>query len=365
MARTASYLWLAAVVACGGSSTSPEPERQLGMNDVTMLLPLPAASAPRYLSISGPREELIAHEVFDLLAASGQEVLGAYDDFQLASLRFDLCVRASVDPCPAGSDGSLRLVLQPFFERGGADSALHAFYPIPAAELGTVVGELNELARQRGLPPDAPLQVVAPPDGLRDLIRTYASAERLQRLTMFGQLATSVVFGWGFLGVEKRGATFEPMEISGLEVSRQTVAIATNAYDVQPLVDQPPGFALALDETSFVGSTGAARNGALAALAQIDNPTAHTAESLQCVSCHVSTVLTRQRAEAVGMNVAAIDGRYATSRDVSIVGGFSSTDPTSLHALGWLLDKPMISQRVANETAQVLDEIEERWPSVE
>jgi hypothetical protein len=77
----------------------------------------------------------------------------------VVALRFDLCDRQNVAPCRDGQDGVLRLVLQPIYLAAGLaaglgggelrahDVALHAVYPIAAAELAGVVTELRALAQ--------------------------------------------------------------------------------------------------------------------------------------------------------------------------------------------------------------------------
>lgn len=57
-----------------------------------------------------------------------------------------------------------------------------------------------------------------------------------------------------------------------------------------------------------------------------------------------------------------MSNRYATTSNVSLMAGLSATTPDSLRAFGWFGERVAVSQRVANETAQVLQEIEERFP---
>ena len=61
-------------------------------------------------------------------------------------------------------------------------------------------------------------------------------------------------------------------------------------------------------------------------------------------------------AGAASVSGAAIDplalgGRYTSKFDLSTAGGKSAGTPSTLRALGYARRDPMISQRVANETA--------------
>ena len=65
---------------------------------------------------------------------------------------------------------------------------------------------------------------------------------------------------------------------------------------------------------------------------------------------------------------AAIDpltlpGRYTSKFDLSVAGGQSAQTTSTLRALGYLNRQLMISQRVANDSAQTLTEIEARFPA--
>ena len=125
--------------------------------------------------------------------------------------------------------------------------------------------------------------------------------------------------------------------------------LGNRGYDATMLADVPPGFRTAISEARFAAALPVDRAQALAALAEIDDPRERGVDTLQCVSCHVSTPLSGLRAGAAN--------RYTSQYDLSIDGGASRATNQSLRAFGWLLDQPMISQRVVNESAQVLTEL--------
>ena len=100
----------------------------------------------------------------------------------------------------------------------------------------------------------------------------------------------------------------------------------------------------------------------LAALAAVDNPLGHTAETVACVACHVSTVLMSARTTRVAIDPLTLPGRYTSKFDLSTAGGKSAEIPQTIRAFGYITKQPMISQRVVNETAQTLAELERRFP---
>jgi hypothetical protein len=374
----------------------------LGMNDVSMLLPLPrAVRAPVVASIAGDgAEPLVDRGTFDALVTApgdlGPKVgtLGAYEDFQVVAIRFDLCERLAIGVCPPDVPGRLRLVLQPCEMVGGElrtqDIALHAFYPIAAGELAGVIGELRALAAIQGAPADAPLAVspaaaagnAAYLAKLHALVMRYARADQLARLTVIGQRASSAAFAWIFRGVDRdaadalnagagdrRAAGFTAMAIPGLAAAGGAPATQQSAFlaggdtvfDARPVADQPAGFALAINGARFAAAGPDERRAAIAALVELQNPARHDTIDTQCLGCHVATYLTARRAAALHVDPAALAGRFAPPYNVA-VHSVAGSDPRVVRAFGWAGSAPAISQRVANDTAEVLAEIAARFP---
>jgi hypothetical protein len=378
---------LVLLVACGGAP--PAAERMgpvavehrgraptLGMNDVSILLPLPRAlDAP---VLAGLNEALIGRRWYDALAGRGD--IGprtgaaiAFADFQVVAVRFDLCDRAAIGACPRDAAGRLRLVLQPLYVRDGAtfahDVALHAFYRIPADEVGAVVAELRQLAGRGHAAADAPLGVspaAAAGDAvylgaLRGLVRRYARAAELVRLTVIGQAANAAAFVWIFRGLDRDGDGFVAMMIPGVAAAQQTVQLAggDTVYRSEPIADAPSGFALATNGPRFAAAAADQRAAAVAALAELQNPTLHDTVDTQCIGCHLATFLTARRAATSGIDPAALPGWFATH--AAAVPTIARQDARVVRAFGWAGNAPAISQRVVNDTAEVLLEIAARF----
>jgi hypothetical protein len=123
--------------------------RALGMNDVSILLPLPRDPQTAVLAtIAGDRAELVDRAWFESLVTAHHDIAPrngaavAFDDFHVVAIRFDLCDRSTVGLCPDDVPGRLRIVFQPLYTSAGEtfahDIALHAFYAIPVDELASV-----------------------------------------------------------------------------------------------------------------------------------------------------------------------------------------------------------------------------------
>ena len=381
-----------------GGNTEAGAWFPLGMNDVTILLPLPSTPTTtvvlRGSDLADDGKVLLPRALFDRLAEDTMPVPGApapppilgndaYDRVHLVAVRFDLCDRGQPGPCGEG-DGRLRLVFQPMSDLpgrgfGAEDVGLHAFYVVPAAEIPFAVSLLRELARMQGaaltttLRPSPALtgpstEASAYATKLRALVRRYAGEGRLVRLTLNALPETTSQVLWRLRGLEKHGATFDDMAIAGTSATTLEVRFSGGSsgagvgYEVTPAVDTPKGLATLLSETSFSAAPAATKRDLLDVLAAIDNPLEQGADTVPCVACHVSTVLMNRRAAGVAIDPRTLVKSYTSTHDLSVSGGKSAETGLTLRALGWLDTRPMISQRVVNDTAQVLLEIERRFP---
>jgi len=386
-----SSLTIGALGACGSTAVAPAgggdggagpidrdagPFVPLGMNDVTVLVPLPSVlSAPVLLRGSDASDDgkvLVPRPLFDRLVEvpSSMPIVpaDAYDRLHLVAVRIDLCDRNLPGPCAANADGRLRLVFQPLSDGSGAeDVGFHAFYSIPANELAGAIASVRELALLQAEPTSSPLRVSpgltsGAPEAyaakLRALVRRHAGEAKLVRLTLNAQPIFFSAVRWSMRGLERRGATFEDMSIPGTSATSQDVTLfAPASYDPSPATDSPAGLLGAFSQTTFDDAAPAQKRLFLEALAAVDNPLMHGPDTVACVACHASTVTMRARSKSGAIDPITVAGRYTSRYDLSIAAGKSADTERTLRALGWLGKEPMISQRVANDTAQVLVEI--------
>jgi hypothetical protein len=364
------------MLGCGVEA--PEATR-LGMNDVTILVPLPAdVGVPRIANatdLAADGTALVPQALFDRIVISPNNLVDIDEKlpaFHLVALRFDLCDR-DVGECAVGEDGRFRVVFQPLANgKGAADIALHAFYSIPAARVPEVVDELRALAALQGSDDVSLLRVnpalVAGNEAyvtrLRALFLATAGATSLQRLTFF---AVPRLFPnqphWHFRGLEREAAgTFALMKIPETGTQEQLIIVsAATTYDVLPIGNASAGFKLAVSTAAFTSAPAAAQRDALEALVAIDNPMVHGGTTVQCASCHATTRVLPVRASALGIDPQTVVGRYTSPFDLSVAAGNAMTRDNFMRCLGYFGTEVLISQRVVNETAQVLTEIANRY----
>lgn len=353
----------------GGTGYVPIEKRALGLNDVTFLLPL---------GLDGGRpspfpaaDTMIPRVLFDRLTTTPGDVLTDLSRMRLVAIRFDLCDRSMPTPCEPNADGVLRLVHQPVFSDGTTeDIALHSFFPIPRAEVPEAVDTLRALARLQDVPRGSALKVntaldvnVEFTEKLTGLVRRYVTTSRMFRLTLFGQLTNRAALIWVFRGLQKQGPAFVRIEIPDVqEVDQVTLLAASNEFRTTPQADEPTGFTRAMSVMDFGQAAPTQQRAALEAMAAIDNPLLNTADTIQCVTCHVTTTVMADRANVAGVQVSSLTSRYtAPGFDLSPLGD-SAVRFRTLRALGYLGRSPIVAQRTVNETANVLNELEARYP---
>ncbi|HEX8113354.1 MAG TPA: hypothetical protein VF516_36745 [Kofleriaceae bacterium] len=364
------------MVPDGPLPDAPLETQRLGMNDISIVASTIFPDVSRRITGIGHTRDVVPRALYARLATSHGDIIDDFDKFMVFGIRFDLCDRLVTGPCPEGVDGSLRLVFQPLgFPISATDVGLHAFYTIPAAELGYVINELRAVARLEGTGPmiDGGLTGLhnLSTEGemrLDALLDRYAIADRLIRLDLMGQDARSSVPHVVFRGIELHDGQWNDIPVADVDATQQDAALTGSdpSYDVTPVADRPQNLALTLTSDAFNAAAPAAQRDALDALVATQNPQLHTSSggssTVQCVACHVATYLAVHRAQVAAIALDSLPSRFQTTHDARITDGISTTTPGSLHNFGWLGPNVAISQRAANETAMVLDEIQQRFP---
>jgi hypothetical protein len=152
------------------------------------------------------------------------------------------------------------------------------------------------------------------------------------------------------------------MAMVGAQETLESVILGSS-YDVSPMTGIPPGLVNVLSSSAFQAADATTRRQYLAELAAVDNPLKHTTETVACFACHVSTVVMRARSTFALIEPETLPGRYTSEYELSTDGGKSAETERSIRALGYLGRDPLISQRVVNDTAQTLTELEQRYPA--
>jgi len=357
---------------------------RLRLNDVTILVPLPRTTDTPVLlrgtDLADDGTALVPRALFDRLTSEpsgGSPPLQAdsHTRLQLVAVRFDLCDRQLAGPCASTEEARMRLVFQPISAGPRADDVgFHAFYAIRNDEIPSAVATLRDLAQsawdvsgQDGALQISPALSAAQPSGyaaaLRAFVKRYGGTARLIRLTVNMQPQTSAQIRWTLRGVEKRGEAFVDMTIAGTTATTESVVFGgtpSPSYTVNPAVDLPAGLSGALNGQTFGAADLVAKRVYLTALVAAENPLSETAVSVPCVACHVSTIIAKKRADDSGIDLVNLPGRFTSTFDLSVAAGKLTDTPFTIRALGYFSTAPMISQRVVNETAQTLVELNSR-----
>lgn len=380
---------LAPMAACGGSETTPEPEPEvepepepepvlaptLGLNDVSVLLPLPASpAAPGYLGplSEGSRGPLLAQEDYDQIPGFPVKPSQGldYDRMRVISVRFDGCF-----PAPSGCQAQIRMVMQPITEDGATlDSALHLFYLLTDAELAEVTAELRRLRTLAPEVADAPLDVHASlvaqgmqgayGTALTELLLKYTGRDNFIRMTFFLR-APPVNEVWFFGGFDRVDGQLVPIEIHGVgEIQRviHTEVEGGWTYQVDPAGLDPEDGSTFYSSAVADTATPEDLDATFASYLRVENPDLYGPDELPCAGCHFSAFVTAQARMRFGLEDASFpDAVYTSSHDLTLAGG-ATHEPSSLRAFGYFDREPMIAMRVVNESAAVCDDLELRFP---
>jgi hypothetical protein len=387
-----SKLSLAILVMCGcgsgnnaavdggpADSGPPLETRHLGRNDVSFLLATHMDLG--HLDGINGGGDVVSREQFDRLVTSHNDLMYPFGSFVLFSIRFDLCDRIEPGQCPTGRDGSLRLVFQPQEPDSGtplqvADAGLHAFYRMPEADMPAVVNELRAIARLSNMSPSDGLYPRRYDDGdvfktggrLSALVGHYAKPDQLIRLAVMGRVRAPD-FHMVFRALELQNGQMVDLTIPAINATQQEIITdetITPRFQATPVADSPSGFSVALSTDAFSAAAPDAQRSALDAVVATQNPLLHTASTVQCIACHVSTYLGATRGKTAGIDLTTLPSQFApnmqrpsvepTARESIMMHGFSWSD------YGWAGPSAQITQRVENESFQVVAEMEQRFP---
>lgn len=372
--------------SCSSSSPNTEPSAApdagiaeapllpaLGMNDVSVLLPLSVARAYLDPTSAGAKGALLPQDVYDKVPKFGVEPADGlvWDRMRAVAIRFDACFQTK-----AGCAAQIRIVMQPILAGGDTnDSALHLFYTLPEAEMTEVVAELRKLRELAPEQTDAPLDVSpamtaqgssgAYTTGLRDLVLRFAGEQTLTRMTFFLR-APPVREEWFFGGFDRAAGVMTQLNIVGIGKTNQRVdrpeTTEGYSYLFVPAGKVPEDVsALLVTATAKTAPVEDVKK-AFSAFLRIENPAKYGPDALPCAGCHVSTVATEFATKEMGFDPKADPDAFTSPKwDLSMRGKSATTLP-SLRAFGYHRREAMIARRVINESAAAVDEIETKYP---
>lgn len=371
------------VTAPADLSIPHAPLRELRASDVTLLYPLPPASEMRYLigaSTIAKYGRLVPVGAFgqivfplDPRPESATKAVGtdAWLNLRLVAVRLDPCAGSRGDIPDASCRGQVRLVFQGVHALGtqtyGDDGAIHVLYEVPRPEVVLMMRELFDLTEWEGGYQPQPLgahpilvrQGVGGSfgQGLKKLIFDHLGEERVTRLTFFVR-ADTLFSAWRFGLFDRKGSAFEPQLIATTQTTEQQLllklpAIAGDLAGSTPTpTSHEDNLTLLLNGTIARAVDDAARKQALTAALRIENPLRHSADTIDCLSCHVAMAARIFGEQRLGLSSQGHPDLFTSTSDLRFTMPMQPS-LENIHALSYLGTELGINHRTANDSAVV------------
>jgi len=182
------------------------------------------------------------------------------------------------------------------------------------------------------------------------------------RFTANGQHDGSVGNSWLFRELDQTadGTSYDQIVIPNAHAIQQNALLQGGdvSYVSEEVTDVPAGFLAAIAGSTFAQLDDPGKAAAVDAIAAMENPTLHDAFDSQCLGCHVGTYIGAYRAGELAMDPTTSPSWYHSTHDLRV----APTNARRVRGLGYFDTEVVVSQRVANDTANVLDEIAIRFP---
>ncbi len=363
-----------------------------GMNDATVVYPLPLSQvgmsqmlAPQDTGKGGP---LLPQKFWQRLPVlnQGENMARTYRNLRVVTVRFDPCFKVEGE-CRA----QVRLVWQPIDQAGYGstslqgletkDAAVHSFHTLGAAAFQQLMAEYDVLSREAGdINRDAPLQVHPLMRqqglegrfalGLRRLLLKYCGEANLWRITTMSTLVGGDKWAFqGFNIVDGEAVDIMiPRTGNAVQQSIFVSLLSDHDYTNGKLSPAPAGEdnlnRMLRDSRTPVINSPDTLLGLGESVVRIENPDIHSAESMDCVSCHASQVagsLLFDKQPRLMQNPQIIRQAYRNAPMLRDLPN-TPTRPRVLRALGYFEKFPVVSRRVANETAAAVGQLNRSLP---
>lgn len=370
----------------------------LGLNDVSILLPLPKTTSemahflsPTSEALPGKQNELLPASVFKFLPILtpliDQEKM-YQNNLKVVGIRFDPCFSEGFGPtvCQA----QIRLVWQPIHFKTNSsngsitpntvDAAVHSFYNLTHDEWIQVIAAVKNIS-----PADlkSPLQInptllserfTGPYwTGLKKIVLQFAGKKNFVRATASTIRMDRV---WGFQGIDRKpDGTWGQIEIPTLKSpTSPTAKVVNQAFFVEPeslfnLTEFKGGvtlmetsnktwFRLLADSQKFKDTQSEDEiKEAIKIAFKLENPEQHNPGTIDCVSCHLAQTVRlwgTKHFPAWDMNALFPKDAYVNTqinmKNTSVNPSFTNR----IRNFGYFNDEPIISQRLLNETAEIV-----------
>ena len=362
----------------GGDAGSGGATAGFGLNDVSILFPLPETSGDGLYRATdtGGYGELLPLDVFQAVGpiarkgcpdstASGCEktesVATTHPRLRVVGVRIDPCF-----PALGGTNcrSQVRFVMQPFDGAGFDDDALHVFYDLPKEDFDSLVSELATISRS--VPKDAPLGVHpslsqqgtngAFAKALKAALFARVGGNRISRVTAMEM--TINAGGWSFRGFEfEHGSNATPIGVVGSAEHKQDISGFGDILPPTPIFPEDSPFSLLWgDAEQRELASDAQRKAAYDHALTIENPTKKTVDEESCVACHTAMSMRITAEQAFGLNSNGNPNAFTSSFNLALTSRPEVRERANmLHAFSYRGADFGISQRTVNESAAVAE----------
>lgn len=361
-------------------------EIKLGLNDVSVLLPLPQTEHWSLLpkpESSGGKGALLTREIFNqvpqLLAfASNDDIFSA---MHVVGIRIDPCFTEGHGPVKCQTQ--IRLIWQPLSdsdtETSTFDASLHTFYQLTETEFKTLVDELKKLKATTGTTSNNEALGINPTiksQGLNGayysqfikIIYSFIGIENFSRVT-FMQLSMTGN-AWIFGGFDYKNSELQPIQIPRINAFKQTFknsATPRPIWFIGGIVPEPTQSEnfniLTRDSRKLAPQDEAAIIEAAKSAFKFENPKLHNPGTVDCVSCHVA-----QPAKIWAMRQYPWLQLDNLSRDITYSSQLNirNMSPMQIHtnivrSFGYFMNMPFVAQRTINESAEVVNYLNQNY----
>lgn len=354
------------------------------MNEVSILFPLPRGGAevgslPLAYS-QGERGELLPRAVYDqlplLLTFGGPNAI--YYSLRVVSLRLDPCFPGLGPQGPAPCQTQIRVVFQPItsgFDSSTVsstdDAAVHAFYSVSRAELDAFADALSSLKAQHGQSSDritlGPHPIIERQGldgpfaaGVRALLVRYAGAQNLRRVTFMTLEQFRLRWMFGGFDIAENGALSAIRIPHTSDATRQvftnfdTTGASFEHAEAAPASGSPEALAQFFQSTSFRSLSADEQRGAFRRTLAVENPTLHSPDTIDCVTCHVAPAARVWAQRELSLTAESEMSSYFADGAPFASADEPQTTTIALRAFGYVGRTPTISRRTVNESVVVL-----------
>jgi hypothetical protein len=360
--------------SCGGGSC--EDGRcagpTWGLVDVSVLFPTGTDDVPHLLGTvndrDGTKVALLDESVFRLLGTEAPFLTETpdrdkhYPKLRVTSFRLDPCVDG-LDPHAPTCERAIRLVLQPAWPVGDGfnvfDASIHLFYALDSAQWTALLGEYDAIrtVNLSAKPLDVhPVLAAEGMDGpfataLKAVIVRHATTQNMIRMTFMATGRSGNNWFWGGFDREPDG-TFAPIEIPG---AGEEDAFHQHGRAVDMELPPMEGFPIELlNDPSLDALDDEAVTAGLRRLYEIENPRLSSATNTRCASCHLAAETKDHVLQRRMLDELDVPERYtAEGLDLSWPRAGENRG-FNMHGFSWFHDEPTVSQRVVNDSAEVV-----------